>query len=176
MTPPCSRRFSGSEGLRKHPPFDTSCVQRIQRERGFVFEATACAQIEERLNLIPVPRAFVISGQLDEIGHGMGHFRLLMDTGRSVPGRLQRSSLDVELLRPLWGRLATVQGLVHFKSNGQPRVIEAYRISAWAEGDAIFERIPDSEHGRARGSYQETIGQRPTPCRSHGALGYLAWR
>ena len=112
---------------------------------GFVFEATACAQIEERLNLIPVPRAFVISGQLDEIGHGMGRFRLLMDTGRSVPGRLQRSSLDVELLRPLWGRLATVQGLVHFKSNGQPRVIEAYRISAWAEGDAIFERIPDAD-------------------------------
>lgn len=112
---------------------------------GFDFEATACAQIEERLNLIPVPRALVISGRLDEIGHGMGRFRLLMDSGRSIPGRLRRSSLDVELLRPLWGRLATVQGVVHFKSNGQPRVIEAYRISGRAEGDAVFERIPDAD-------------------------------
>ena len=112
---------------------------------GFVLRATACAQIEERLNLIPIPRAFVVSGRLDEIGHGLGRFRLLMNQGGSLPGRLHRTSLDVELLRPLWGRLATVQGTVHFKSSGQPRMMEAYRISARAEGDAIFDSMPEAD-------------------------------
>ncbi len=111
---------------------------------GFSFKATACAQIEERLNLIPVPRAFVISGRLDEIGHGMGRFRLLMANRRSLQGRLDRTHLDVELLRPLWGKLATVQGMVFFKPNGQPRLLEARRISPRSEGDEIFESMPQA--------------------------------
>lgn len=109
---------------------------------GFVLKATACARIKEHLRLIPSPRAFVVSGRLDEIGHGTGRFRLLMEDGESLQGRLHLSSLDVELLRPLWGNPATVQGIVHFKSNGQPRFIEAFRISARAAADAIFERMP----------------------------------
>ena len=58
---------------------------------------------------------------------------------------MDRSHLDVELLRPLWGKMATVQGIVHFKSNGKPRLIEARRISARAGGDAIFETMPEAE-------------------------------
>lgn len=110
---------------------------------GFVLEASSCPKIKECLQLIPAPRAFVASGRLDEIGHGMGRFRLLMG-GRWLPGRLDRSHLDVELLRPLWGKLATVQGIVHFKSNGQPRLIDARRISARADGDAVFETMPEA--------------------------------
>ena len=108
---------------------------------GFVLEASACPKIRERLHLIPAPSAFVVSGRLDEIGHGLGRFRLLIDGG-SLPGRLNRSQLDVEMLRPLWGKLATVQGIVHFKSSGQPRLIEAHRIDARSEGDKIFETMP----------------------------------
>lgn len=111
---------------------------------GFVLEASTCPSIEERLYLIPAPRAVVVSGHLDEIGHGAGRFRLLLGRA-SIQGRLDRSHLDVELLRPLWGKLATVQGVVHFKSNGQPRFIEAHRISAHAEGDTIFEKMPQAE-------------------------------
>ena len=113
---------------------------------GFVLEASACPQIEKRLHLIPAPRAVVVSGHLDEIGHGLRRFRLLMGGG-SLQGRLGRSDLDVELLRPLWGKRATVQGIVHFKSNGQPRFIEARRISARAEDDKIFETMPVAEIG-----------------------------
>lgn len=109
-------------------------------------DASTRPEIEERLHLIPAPRAFVVSGRLDEIGHGLGRFRLLMDGG-SLPGRLDRSHPDVELLRPLWGKLATVQGIVHFKSNGQARLIEARRISAHVEGDTIFETMPEAEIG-----------------------------
>ena len=108
---------------------------------GFVLEGSSCSKIRERLQLMPAPRAFVVSGRLDEIGHGLGRFRLLLG-GASLQGRLDRNHLDVELLRPLWGKLATVQGVVRFKSNGQPRFIDAHRISAHDEGDKIFEAMP----------------------------------
>ena len=111
---------------------------------GFVLEASACPKIKDRLHLIPAPRAFVVSGRLDEIGHGLGRFQLLMDSG-SLPGRLDRNQLDVEMLRPLWGKSATVQGIVHFKSNGQARFMEAHRISARAKGDKMFETMPEAE-------------------------------
>ncbi|MDE2925937.1 MAG: hypothetical protein OXT71_06010 [Acidobacteriota bacterium] len=113
--------------------------------RGFILETSECRGLRHRLDLIPASRAAVVSGRLDEIGHGQGRFGLLMGQGLTLPGRLRRSSLDVELLRPLWGKLATVQGLVHFKPNGQPRLIEAYRISARTDGDTIFETPPHGE-------------------------------
>ena len=53
----------------------------------------------------------------------------------------------MELLRPLWGKLATVQGIVHFKSNGQARLIVARRISAHARGDAIFGTMREADTG-----------------------------
>lgn len=128
----------------KSPGVRYELIAENQAGTGFVLEASTCPQIEERLQLIPSPRAFVVSGRLDEIGHGLGRFRLLMGRG-ALPGRLDRSHLDVELLRPLWGKLATVQGIVHFKSNGKPRLIEARRISARAGGDAMFETMPEAK-------------------------------
>lgn len=133
---------------------------------GFVLEASACPKIRERLHLIPAPRAFVVSGRLDEIGHGLGRFRLLID-GDSLLGRLDRRHLDVELLRPLWGKLATVQGIVHFKSSGQPRFLEARRIDARSEGDRIFETMPQAEPGGGEsvGALTES-DRRPSASRS----------
>ena len=115
---------------------------------GFVLEESECSGLRHRRNSIPASRAVVASGRLDEIGHGKGRFQLLMQEGGSLQGRLPRNSLDVELLRPLWGHPATVQGIVHFKSSGRPRLIEAYRISARAAGDAIFESLPKADTTR----------------------------
>ena len=115
---------------------------------GFVLEESECPGLRDRRDLIPASRAVVTSGRLDEIGHGRGRFRLLMREGGSLQGRLHRSSLDVELLRLLWGHRATVQGIVHFKSSGRPRLIEAYRISARAAGDTIFESLPKADTTR----------------------------
>lgn len=123
---------------------------------GFVLEESECSELRHRLDLIPAARAVVVSGRLDEIGHGTGRFRLLMQEGGSLPGRLHLSSLDVELLRPLWGNPATVQGTVHFKSNGRPRLIEAYRISARVAGDAIFESLPEADTIRQEDSITRT--------------------
>lgn len=122
---------------------------------GFVLRATACPMIRDRLHLIPNPGAFVVSGRLDLIGHGTGRFRLLMGDS-FLPGRLDRNRLDVELLRPLWGMPATVQGIVHFKSDGRPRLIEAHRISARTEGDRMFETMPRARvQGRGRAGLKE---------------------
>ena len=78
-------------------------------------------------------------------------------------------SLDVELLRPLWGKRATVQGVVHFKSNGLPRLIEARRISAHAEGDMIFETMPEAEAGVGKPTDAQSGRERRTAV--SGAVG-----
>ena len=136
----------GFGNVAKAPGVRYELIAENRTGTGFVLEASACPKIKQRLHLIPPPHAFVVSGRLDEIGHDLGRFRLLMGGG-SLPGRLDRRHLDVESLRPLWGKLATVQGIVHFKSNGQPRLIEARRISARTAGDKIFETMPEAEIG-----------------------------
>jgi hypothetical protein len=117
----------------------------------FVLEASASRRLRERLDLIPSSRASVVSGELDEIGHGLGRFRLLMTGGQSLQGLLDRSRIDVEMLRPLWGNPATVQGMVHFKPSGQARLIEAHRISSRTDGDAVFGIMPKA-HTVAEGA------------------------
>ena len=57
-------------------------------------------------------------------------------------GCLDTTQLDTESLRPLWGKQTTVEGMVHFKANGQPRLIQARRISGQLEGDSLFEEMP----------------------------------
>ena len=54
------------------------------------------------------------------------------------------------MLRPLWGTQTTVEGLVYFKANGQPRFIEARRISHREEGDDVFEAMPWAEVSQTR--------------------------
>jgi hypothetical protein len=99
-------------------------------------------RIAERRTQQPEPRAFIVRGTLDEIRHSGGRFRLLMDNGVQLLGRLHAEFLSGESLRPLWGHPATVEGMVHFKLNGQPRFIEARKISAPTEGDDVFSSLP----------------------------------
>lgn len=108
------------------------------------FELTEATytRIAERRTQQPEPMAFIVHGKLDEIRHSGGRFRLLMDDGVSLLGRLHVEFLSGESLRPLWGHPATIEGMVHFKLNGQPRFIEARKISAPADGDEIFSSLP----------------------------------
>ncbi len=108
------------------------------------FEVTEATytRIAERRTQQPEPRAFIVHGKLDEIRHSGGRFRLLMDNGVQLLGRLHVEFLSGESLRPLWGHAATVEGMVHFKLNGQPRFIEARKISPPAAGDEIFSSLP----------------------------------
>ena len=101
--------------------------------------------IAKQLKQTPPPKAFIVSGQLNEIKHGDGRFGLLLNDGSTLSGRLDRTMLDIEALRPLWGKETTVEGMVHFQINGQPRLIEARRIDKRLEGDSIFEANPSVE-------------------------------
>ena len=111
----------------------------------FALDDATCSYVKERLNDIPAPRSFIVSGRLDEIKHGTGRFRLLVSEKSELFGRLDAGSLSVEALRPLWGKQTTVEGMVHFKVNGEPRFIEARRISSQLEGDRVFEEMPSVE-------------------------------
>ena len=69
----------------------------------------------------------------------------MVNQNAPLPGRLVGEALDVERLRSLWGRSATVEGMVHFKHNGQPRLIEARRVRGYMEGDSVFREMPAAE-------------------------------
>ena len=100
---------------------------------------------QERLKNIPVPRAFVVTGWLDEIGYVDGWFRLLVNNTTHLHGRLDLASLTVDTLASLRGKAITVEGIVHFKADGQPRFIEARRVGTRLDGDEIFEELPVAE-------------------------------
>ena len=116
----------------------------------FALDDSTCVMVRDRLADIPGPKSFIVSGRLDEIKHGNGRFRLVVGQSATLFGRIEPTSLDVEALRPLWGKYTTVEGIVHFKVNGQPRLIEARRISSHQEGDNVFEEMPTVEAEESR--------------------------
>lgn len=109
----------------------------------FKLADNVAVQLNQRLNSMMAPKAFVVSGRLDDIQYGgRGGFRLLLPDGRRLPGRLHPEFLDIEVLRPLWGKRVTVEGTVHFRANGLPQFIKARRVSRFADGDDCFEETP----------------------------------
>ena len=139
------RKITGCSGIRYE------LTSQDSEHGNFVLDDSSCMRIEARLTEIPAPRAFIVSGRLDKIEHDAGRFRLLVSRDSSLLGLLDPDSLDVEALRPLWGRQTTVEGMVYFKVNGQPRLIEARRISSHMERDTIFEEMPVAEIPGSRG-------------------------
>ena len=114
---------------------------------------------EGQLKRIPKPRAFIVSGRLDEIRHGSGRFCLLTSQNLRLLGCLDITRLDIEALRSLWGKQTTVEGMVHFKANGQPRLIQARRISGQLEGDSVFDEMPLLEIPESQGLYPARRGR-----------------
>lgn len=111
------------------------------RHSSFSLERQAQWGIQRRLQAIPIPRAFIVSGRLDEIKYPSKGFRLTLPDESHILGRLV-PAVAVESLRPLWGRPATVEGMVHFKANGQPRLITARKVMAQVPEDAVFRELP----------------------------------
>ena len=90
------------------------------------------------------PRACIVSGKLDQITHGSRRFKLEVGHGQAIHGRLIGDATDLELVRSLWRRPATVQGIVHFRADGQPRLIEADRIASSSDGHEVFRVLPQA--------------------------------
>lgn len=128
----------------KHCPTVSYALSPIGTSNGhgsFVLERQVRHRIRERLQSIPASRAFVVSGTIDEVKYPTKGFRLTLPDESHIRGRLVDGAA-VESLRPLWGRPATVEGMVHFKASGRPRLIEARKVMAPVPGDAIFRELP----------------------------------
>ena len=108
----------------------------------FVVDEGTCARVRDRLNDAPDPESYIVSGRLEGINYSNGRFQLLVNQDSCLQGRLCAESLSVEALRPLWGKQITVEGTVHFKSNGQARLIEARCIGSRLEKDGVFAEMP----------------------------------
>ena len=108
----------------------------------FLLDEESCQQIQELSESVPEPRAWIVSGRLNQIKHSDSSFRLDLTSGNSLAGRLDPKFLDQEALRPLWGNQATVEGMVHFKTNGRPHLIYARQVHARVDGDHVFEELP----------------------------------
>ena len=143
-------RSGGTHGI------NYKLVPRGSARGKFTLNEDLCARVRQQLESMPRPKAFVVTGMLDEIKHGGGRFRLLLEGNSYILGRLNADFPDVEALRTLRGRPTTVEGMVHFKVNGQPRLIEARKISPRLEGDCVFEKMPESGHK------PESFFKRPT--------------
>lgn len=125
----------------------------------FVVDDSTCARVRDRLNDIPTPEAQIVSGRLEEISFEKGGFRLLVNKESSLSGRICDESLDAETLRPLWGKPITIEGMVHFKINGEVRLIEARRIGRFLEKDAVFEEMPSVEVQQPYDLFSDRIEQ-----------------
>ena len=108
------------------------------------FELTESSfeKIADRKRQLPEPKAFIVSGKLDEIKHSQSRFCLLLTDEKKLLGRAHPEFLNGESLRDLWGKEVTVEGMVHFKANGQPRFIDARKLGEKTDGDEIFEALP----------------------------------
>ncbi len=133
--------------------------------RGFLLDDSAWERVRTQLKRVPEPRAFIVSGRTEEIWPGNGRFLLVTSNGSCLHGRLDPGLLDMERLRPLWGNQATIEGVVHFKINGQPRFIQARRIRGLRDGDEVFDEIPSVEswdtHGQVPFHPEQTASLDP---------------
>ncbi len=109
----------------------------------FTWNKTVYQKLSNLKQSIPRPQTFIVSGRLDQTNYKGRYFYLSIDPNSKIFGRLQPESLDIEDLRHFWGKPATIEGMVHFKVDGKPRIIEARKICARSEGDELFEELPE---------------------------------
>lgn len=116
-------------------------IPQQSRHLGFRLDEHLYEEISKRISDTPPPQSYIVSGVLNQIKHADGGFCLSIGNKRLL-GKLDRQALDIEELRHLWGKRTTVAGLIHYKINGQARLIEAQRIGAQLEGDQVFKKTP----------------------------------
>ncbi len=126
----------------------------------FQLDRTAFEEIRERKRDLPEPRAFVVTGKLDEIRHSAGRFRLFMANGARMLGRVHPEYLSAESLRTYWGKEVTIEGLVHFKANGDARLIDARKLLEHRAGDEVFDVSPQVHPERQKELFPELVHEK----------------
>lgn len=113
-----------------------------RRAENFALGDKELEKIRRLKTKTPEPRACVLSGQLDAIEHSRRRFHLVLGNGESVLGAIDTAYVGVEDLRQYWGQKATIKGIVHFRPSGRPRLIETQMIKTMAEGEEVFNALP----------------------------------
>ncbi len=110
-----------------------------------------CQQIERVQKLtasIPESRKIILSGYIDVIEHYAGRFKLNLESGEKIQGEIDRSILDLELMRDYWGKKVTVRGMADYKPNGKIRFIKADLLKPFEESEKVFEEYMMFEEPR----------------------------
>ncbi len=116
------------------------CISADGMGNGFKLTEETVVAVRQHELIIPSPAARILTGTIDEIGHSKQVFLLVDDDGRRMSGHLKASKSQLESLRHLWGKQATVQGMLHFKPDGTPRHVAAERIVRQVEGDRLLSK------------------------------------
>ena len=109
---------------------------------GFELDADLRDRAEKQRTRLPESRTCIVCGVVAWIQHADGRFRLRIEDGKTLAGKLDPESVERETLRALWGRQVMVVGPVHFHADGRPRVLVARRIGERTGGGRLFERLP----------------------------------
>jgi hypothetical protein len=97
---------------------------------------------------IPEPRKIILSGLIDVIEHFAGRFKLYLENGEKIQGEIDRSILDLEVMRSYWGKKVTVRGMADYKPNGKVRFIKVDLLKPFEESEKLFEEYMIFEEPR----------------------------
>lgn len=97
---------------------------------------------------IPESRKIIISGIIDVIEHLAGRFKLNLENGEKIQGEIDRSFLDLEVMRNYWGKKVTVRGMADYRPNGKVRFIKADLLKPFEESEKLFEEYMIFEEPR----------------------------
>lgn len=120
-------------------------VELISPERkreNFKLDITVIEKIEKLKIRLPEPRAFIISGYLDQIEHSQKRFQLKVNEKQTIQGKINEEFVSVEDLRKLWGKKVSVKGMVHFKPSQKVRFLDAQMLKPMTAGEEVFEAVP----------------------------------
>lgn len=106
-----------------------------RKEATVVVESSSLETIQRLRQSTPQPRRARIVGHIDAISYSDRGFTLVLEDGRKVRGVLVDGSPKV--LAQLFGRLAVVSGLVHYRPSGAVLRVDAERLAPATEADAV---------------------------------------
>ena len=115
-----------------------------KKTSGFTLSPDDYQKIADKKSKLPEPKAFIVSGMLDVIKHTSGQFQIELLGGDKLLGKIHPEYLDQDHLKGFWGKAVTAEGMVSFKPNGKPRLIQARKLTHQQAGDEVFQKLPRS--------------------------------
>lgn len=89
----------------------------------------------------PEPRAVALAGSFDLIEHPNRGFRLSLEDGRKITGKIESAFVDEQMMKDLWGKKVSLKGTAHFNPSGKIRFIEADVVRPFEAGEEILQEV-----------------------------------